>query len=43
MAGGLADTDRPATGTTSVIEWVGANGEYLRHHYANEIERHFRR
>jgi nucleoside-diphosphate-sugar epimerase len=43
MAGGLADTDGPATGSTSVTEWVRAHGDSLGRRYANEIERHFRR
>jgi nucleoside-diphosphate-sugar epimerase len=42
MADGLADTAGPATGTTSVMEWVRTNGESLGRRYANEIERHFR-
>ncbi len=43
MARGLADTDGPATGRTSVSEWIRANGDGLGRRYANEIERHFRR
>jgi uncharacterized protein YbjT (DUF2867 family) len=43
MAGGLADTDGPATGSISVGEWVKANAGGLGRHYANEIDRHFRR
>jgi hypothetical protein len=43
MAGGLADTDGPATGSTSLTEWVRAHGDSLGRRYANEIERHFRR
>jgi NADH dehydrogenase len=43
MAGGLADTDGPATGSTSVTEWVRAHRDSLGRRYANEIDRHFRR
>jgi NADH dehydrogenase len=41
MAAGLADTDGPATGTTSVSDWIRAHGDLLGRSYANEIERHF--
>jgi NADH dehydrogenase len=43
MAAGLADTDGPATGSTSVSEWVQANADGLGRRYANELDRHFRR
>jgi len=43
MAGGLADTDGPATGSISVSEWVQANADGLGRSYANELDRHFRR
>ena len=43
MAGGMADTDGPATGAISVNEWVRANADSLGRSYANEIDRHFRR
>jgi NADH dehydrogenase len=43
MAGGLADTDGPATGSNSVREWVRTHGDSLGRRYANEIDRHFRR
>ena len=42
MAAGLADVDGPATGATSVLDWVRANGESLGVRYANELTRHFR-
>jgi uncharacterized protein YbjT (DUF2867 family) len=42
MAGGLADTDGPATGSISVSEWVRDNADDLGRRYANEIDRHFR-
>jgi uncharacterized protein YbjT (DUF2867 family) len=41
MANGLADTDGPATGATSLNEWLLSNGPTLGLKYANEIERHF--
>jgi nucleoside-diphosphate-sugar epimerase len=43
MADGLADTDGPATAPTSITTWLGAQGETLGAHYANEIQRHFAR
>jgi NADH dehydrogenase len=43
MAGGLADTDGPSTGSISVSKWVQANADGLGRHYANELDRHFRR
>jgi NADH dehydrogenase len=43
MAAGLADTDGPATGETSVSQWVRDHGDTLGRVYANEIDRHFRR
>jgi NADH dehydrogenase len=42
MADGLADTDGPATGATSVTEWIAAHGDSLGRRYANELDRHFR-
>jgi len=41
MADGLADVDGPTTGSTSVLEWLHANGDTLGRHYANELNRHF--
>jgi uncharacterized protein YbjT (DUF2867 family) len=41
MAGGLADTDGPATGTTSLYEWLSRHGPTLGLRYANELQRHF--
>jgi NADH dehydrogenase len=41
MAGGLADTDGPATGTTALSLWLAQNATDLGRRYANEIERHF--
>jgi nucleoside-diphosphate-sugar epimerase len=42
MAGGLADTDGPATGETSLIEWIIEHKDTLGRGYANELTRHFR-
>ena len=42
MADGLADTDGPATGTTTLSGWLSAHGADLGRTYANELERHFR-
>lgn len=42
MAAGLADSAAPATGTTSVTEWIREHGGELGRHYASELDRHFR-
>ncbi|MGH3187797.1 MAG: SDR family oxidoreductase [Streptosporangiaceae bacterium] len=42
MADGLADTDGPATGETSLIEWIIEHKDTLGRGYANELTRHFR-
>ena len=42
MADGLADSDAPATGTIALTDWITAHGSTLGHHYANELDRHFR-
>jgi NADH dehydrogenase len=42
MADGLADTDGPATGTTSLLAWIQRNADTLGVTYANELNRHFR-
>jgi NADH dehydrogenase len=42
MAAGLADTNGPSTGDTSVLEWIGRNGHTLGVAYANELTLHFR-
>lgn len=42
MATGLADTDGPATGSTSMLGWIADNAELLGTSYANELDRHFR-
>jgi len=41
MAGGLADTDGPATGSTLLSAWLGEQGDSLGLRYANELGRHF--
>jgi NADH dehydrogenase len=41
MARGMADTDGPATGTTSLSSWLAEHGPELGLHYANELRRHF--
>ncbi len=42
MAGGLADTDGPATGRTSLSQWITDHKDTLGRSYANELTRHFR-
>ncbi|MGH8996641.1 MAG: SDR family oxidoreductase [Acidimicrobiales bacterium] len=42
MASGLADTQGPATGSTSLSGWLEDHGPTLGLNYANELDRHFR-
>jgi NADH dehydrogenase len=42
MADGLADTDGPATGETSLNQWITDHKGTLGRSYANELDRHFR-
>jgi NADH dehydrogenase len=42
MAEGLADTDGPATGEISLMQWITDHKGTLGRTYANEIVRHFR-
>jgi uncharacterized protein YbjT (DUF2867 family) len=42
MADNLADTTGPATGHTSLSDWIVANRSSLGLTYANELNRHFR-
>ncbi len=42
MADGLADTDGPATGETSLLQWIADHKGTLGRSYANELTRHFR-
>lgn len=43
MKNGLADSDAPATGQSSLTEWIAAHGNQLGRTYANELARHYRR
>src|SRR5258708_17998204 len=42
MAAGLADSTAPATGDTSLTNWIAAHGDSLGRTYANELARHYR-
>ena len=42
MAAGLATSDAPATGETSLMDWIAAHGTELGRVYANELDRHYR-
>lgn len=42
MADGLADTEGPATGETSLTQWITDHKGTLGRTYANELTRHFR-
>jgi nucleoside-diphosphate-sugar epimerase len=42
MAEGLADTDGPATGEISLLQWITDHKGALGRSYANELNRHFR-
>ena len=42
MAAGLADSDGPSTGSTSLSEWIARHGQELGRSYANELMRHYR-
>jgi len=42
MADGLADTEGPATGETSLLQWITEHKGALGRTYANELTRHFR-
>ena len=42
MAGGLADSDAPSSGPTSLMEWIAGHGDELGRRYANELTRHYR-
>jgi uncharacterized protein YbjT (DUF2867 family) len=41
MAAGLADSTAPATGVTSITEWITRHASSLGTDYANELTRHF--
>jgi uncharacterized protein YbjT (DUF2867 family) len=42
MAAGLADSDAPSTGNTSLTDWITRHGQSLGMTYAHELRRHFR-
>ena len=42
MADGLADSSAPATGETSLTDWIAKHGDSLGRTYANELARHYR-
>jgi uncharacterized protein YbjT (DUF2867 family) len=42
MADGLADTDGPATGETSLAQWIAGHSGTLGRRYASELARHYR-
>ncbi|MBV9854782.1 MAG: NAD(P)H-binding protein [Streptosporangiaceae bacterium] len=42
MAAGLADSDAPATGQTSLTDWIAKHGDSLGRAYASELNRHYR-
>jgi uncharacterized protein YbjT (DUF2867 family) len=42
MADGLADSDAPSTGSTSLSGWIAGHGRELGRGYANELTRHYR-
>jgi uncharacterized protein YbjT (DUF2867 family) len=41
MADGLADSDGPSTGSTSLTGWIADHGSELGRAYANELTRHY--
>lgn len=43
LTASLLTSDGPATGTTSLSEWLDANGEALGRRYVSELRRNFRR
>jgi NADH dehydrogenase len=42
MAAGLATSDAPPAGETSLMDWIASHGGELGRSYANELERHYR-
>jgi len=42
MAEGLATSDAPSAGQTSLMKWIAAHGDELGRTYANELDRHYR-
>ena len=43
LSASLLTSDGPATGTTSLSEWLDANGDALGRRYVSELRRNFRR
>jgi hypothetical protein len=43
MAAGLATSDAPSSGQTSLMDWIASHGGELGLVYANELTRHYRR
>jgi uncharacterized protein YbjT (DUF2867 family) len=43
MTDGLATSDAPSTGRTSLMDWIASHGDELGRSYANELDRHYRR
>ena len=42
MAAGLATSDAPPAGKTSLMDWIASHGDELGRVYANELDRHYR-
>jgi uncharacterized protein YbjT (DUF2867 family) len=42
MAAGLATSDAPPAGQTSLMGWISGHGDELGRVYANELDRHYR-
>jgi uncharacterized protein YbjT (DUF2867 family) len=42
MAAGLATSDAPSSGQTSLMDWIASHGDELGLVYANELTRHYR-
>jgi nucleoside-diphosphate-sugar epimerase len=42
MADGLATSDAPPAGQSSLMEWIAGHGDELGRTYANELSRHYR-
>lgn len=42
MADGLATSDAPSAGQTSLLDWIAGHGDELGRTYANELDRHYR-
>jgi len=42
MAAGLATSDAPSAGQSSLMDWIADHGYELGRTYANELDRHYR-